>query len=1260
MIAALMSLIMLAAATDREAVDFTESGPDGCTMTIRVEPPSYRVYRDRWYPVVHGMTGTCLPGLPVLPAVTVYVPVPPDCDPEMEYDHSGRIQLDIPGPLLVTPVAVGSGLETEWEIPEAERGAALPEMVEVRTFQLAGTRVAAVTVHPFSGMDDGWIPSSIQVRLHWPRTGGSRSPDTPLLRVLCAGGLEYWPAGRTSDGPGPFWGRPWARMAISASGIYIVTGSQLEDAGVGIAGAPSRSLRVLTGPGLMFDLDDPAAEHQPVEVPVEVMDGGDGIFDESDSLKFFGRGLSRLDLEGEGATPRRTMHRYADHNVYWLTWGAEDGLRVDTVEALPDGSPQWGDSLRYDIWQEQDYLWVGGQDSLTGWVWTQLFEGIPSYFYFSTPSADGSGSVRFLMVPETGNNGPHEMTAELNGDVIGDTVWTTDDPREFLFDGLDLDPSMNLLKVTVDESPGKLYLDYMMADYSRRLDYAASRMLSFAGAVPGRYTLSLGGALSSSSLLDLSDPGNPVRIRGQLSGALLETSMDIDRSRCLWLEGEEGYRVPDSITSAEPGRIMGSVVEGEVAIVVADQLMEAAQPLETIYAGRGRTAAVVAAGEVYDEFGQGIRDPGAIRSFFRYTQDSWSQPAEALLLVGDGSYDPMMHVTSNPTLIPICLDLVSSAGTNIDDRYVIAHENGELPEVPVSRIPVSSAAELSGYLAKLMSYDGRQASGQWENRVILAADDEWGNYSVNEYDHTESCELLADTILPSRLDREKFYLIEFPWPPGTTPSGVHPEKPEARQAFIQELSEGCAGMIFFGHGSYGQLAHEKILVSSDVQVIDNGGRLPVMIFASCDLAHFDMSSAKCLAEDFLLIPGSGSVVSIGSTRESYSGQNEDLFAGYYYYQYGDDDLTVGESMWAAKVVYAPIQYYNSRLYVTLGDGGILPVGSSSEGCSFDVEGDSLYRGRMNTVYGEFTSGSSGFVRVTESGMQSSYSGLGSGSVDYLHYGSDVYQGLVSSDGTGFTVPFFMPVQADTGSYSRGSAVGLCSGGSQVAHREWIRVLDDGVHDQDSLPPEIEMWLEGHRGEDHPSVSGQTTIWGIISDPSGVCAMGAGAGRSVLLSLDSQGFDVSRYFQYRPDSYTTGELEYALPEMTEGEHRLILAAWDGMGNAGRDTLDFSVVQAPDELLSSVFAYPNPGAGQRCFSFEAAVSGTAGIKVYTVSGRCIWNETVICREGYNQVVWNGLDMDGDPPASGPYVYRVDLSTLNGSSASFTGILAVMNEE
>lgn len=1248
-----MSLLLCCAISDGEMVEFHTSGSEGCSFTVNIGRPEYRRYDDHWYPVIDGMANSFARDEFILPVHTVLVPVPPGSDPQMSFSVIGSRAVSPPQPLMVTPVPRGTGLNTEWTVPPASRDAVPEEIVSVRVFRLAGTRVAAVTVSPFAMMETGSIPTGVNVRLSWPSRDGGRPVDSPLLRGLCHSSLPCWPIRGTGGAVSPFWGRPWAKMGASVSGIYVVTGEELEEAGVAVSGTPSPTLRLFTGPGMQFDLEDPTAAHQLTELPIEVIDGGDGIFDGSDTLKFVALGLERFESSGDSLF--RVSHRFAESNVHWLTWGGENGLRMDTVAAMPDGSPQWGDSLQSHVWQEHDYFWVAGQETRTGWVWSQLFKNIPGFFYFSTPSADGSGTVTVSLIPEWRNNGPHSVELEFNDQVVADTTWTGSYEVIMTVEGLDLDPSMNLLKVTAVEEPDKLYIDYLAAEYPRRLSYAANRMLWFAEAVPGRYGFSLGGAGDRYCLLDLTDPLSPVRLEGESSGTMLNVSLDVDRASRFWMESSEGYRTPEFILPAQPGRIMGTGMEGDVAAVVADELMEAAAPLEAIYAARGLSLVMVGAGEVYDEFGQGLRDPGAIRSFFRYTQDVWSQPARALLLVGDGSFDPLMHVTSSPTLIPVFLLLSGENGDNMDDLYVTAHEEGLLPEVPVSRITASTPAELSAYLTKVMTYDGRQSPGQWENRILLAADDEWGNSLINEYDHTENCEQLADSIIPASLDRDKFYMIEYPWPPGTTPSGAHPEKPMARQSFIETLSRGCSSMIFFGHGSYGQLAHEKLLVSSDVYLVDNGPRQPVMIFASCDLGHFDMASANCLAEDFHLMPSSGSIVSIGATRYSFSGPNSNLFDAYYEVQYGPHGFSAGDALWAAKV-QIPAYYYNSRYYVLLGDGGIRPAHPSSSGCSFQVQGETLFRGRLNSVSGSFQNSSSGLVDVTESGSMTTYSGLGSGSTTYLRYGSSVYAGLVSGEGTDFEASFFLPLQADTGYYSRGSSVGISGGGSESAWREWTEVSDDGSYAADSLPPRIEMWLEGHREEDSPDVSGDLLLRALLTDSSGICTMGGGAGRSVLLSLDDQGFDISGYFAYHSDSHSSGEIEYPLPELVEGEHRLVMVAWDGMGNAGRDTLDFNVVQAPDHLLTDVFVYPNPGAGQRSFNFRSFSPGSASVRIYTVAGRCIWSRTLNCGAGYNQLLWNGLDMDNDPPASGAYIYRLEFTGEGGVTETVTDVLAV----
>ena len=1256
MLQLLLVLCTLNMRLQSDIVSIDYSGPTGCSFSVVIGEPEFHKYDEYWYPTIHGMGLSHTEGEYVIPVRTYFIPIPPGCEPVITCIPGDFQRVELPGPFMVTPVPTGSGLNTEWIIPAVTPSGIRGDYAELETMHIAGTTVAAVTVSPFASGDNSRIPSELNIRLEWPSRSGSREIDNPLLSALCLPSLIYWP-NSTTRASSPFWGLPWVRIAISSTGFYSVTGDEFAQAGCDVTGVPSSSLRMFAGPGTQFDIMDFGEEHSLSEIAIEVDDGGDGIFDQSDTLRFFAYDLNRYAFNEFDKEYERLHHRYATHNVYWLTWGAENGLRMDTLDATPDGSPEWGDSLLHSLWQEQDYIWAGGYEKSTGWVWSMLYENIPGYFYFSSSSVDGDGRLAISLISTS--NGDHDVSIQLNGDLIADTSFYGRGEEIFTFEGLTLDPSMNLLKLTTLNDPGTVYFNYFQADYPRRLSYAAGRLLRFIDIAQGRYNFSFGGAADSYSLLDISNPFDIKRLKGSIVGGLLNVSLEVGPGSELWLTGTDEYLSPDSLLPAEPGRIIGTGIQGDIAFVVADELLEAVEPLETIYGMRGLSAVTVTAGEVYDEFGQGLRDPGAIRSFFRYTQDSWDEPAQALVLVGDGSYDPLMHVTSTPTFIPAYIELTGVNGYNIDDFYVIAHDEGEYPETPLSRISVSSPSELAAYLSKLMLYELAEPSGQWTNRILLTADDDWNRFAENEYAHTSACEILADSILPKSLDRVKFYLIEYPWPPGTSTEGLHPEKPLAREDLVEELTSGYANMIYFGHGSYGQIAHEKLLISSDVQRINNEGRQPLMIFATCDVGHFDMISADCMAEEFALKAGGGSIASIAATRGTMSTTNTLLFSDYYAKLFSGDDLSAGTVLWLAKVSIGT-GYSYSRYYVFFGDGGVCPVFPSSEGCSFEVSGDSLNRGVINTVSGSLRNSSAAFLNISESGRETEYTCIGGSTIiSYLRYGSSVYQGLVTGAEGMFSVPFFMPVQADTGSFARGSAVGISNAFAEVAFREWVSVVDNGIYADDSLPPELELWIEGHRGEENPVLHRNAVLRASVSDSSGICSMGGGAGRSILMSLDSQGFDISRYFTYRPDSHTHGDIEYAIPELAEGPHRIILVVWDGMGNSTRDTLDFTITGLSAELLSSVFVYPNPGSGQRCFNFETATSGTAGIAVYTVSGRAIWRRTVSCGEGYNQIIWDGLDTDGDEPASGAYIFRIEFSDYEGASSSVTDVLAVIRQ-
>jgi hypothetical protein len=1230
-----------------------ESGSDGFAAILNTPAPYLEQAGEGYWPCAPGMSASLLEGDLIRPCYTFYVPLPPGASPSIQTDILSRASFE-PGRAYVqatVPVLSGAGLETVETYPSAPVSEGPGGCFEVETCEIAGTRIARVTFFPFVGRDFTSYVSRARIILSWGRAPGAAPLDSHLLSLICPEGVLWWPPRpRPDNGPGIFWGHPWARLVVSFNGCYSVTCEELERAGCEIEGSPAASLRMFTGPGRQFELQNPADEHQLVEMAIEVIDGGDGSFDSSDSLVFLGRTLNRYDAGNLGDI-LRLSHRYSISNVYWLTWGDEPGLRIQSREAAPDGSPQWGAAAPDRMRREEDWMWMPVRETRTGWVWTKLETAFSSYIGFYTPGVAGTADLELCLVYDS--SGTHRSLLFLGDVQLGDTLVGVGTGRSlFTVEDVSLAEGTNTLRIaTIGPSLGT-YFDYLDITWQRTLTQGSGRDILFPPAGAGRYTFAAGGLSGTPRFFDWTDPYAPVRLAGlQVAGSSASFSLDVGSGSRLFLADEASIRKPDSISSASPGRIIATLAGGDVAIVAGPGMLEGATIIEAACEARGLQAHAVSVREVYDEFGQGVKDPGAIRSFIRWMLDTWSPSPRMVILIGDGHYDPLRHITPEPDLVPAMIMLGGDEGMCSDDYYAITSPGSTAPELPMCRIPADSPSDLSIFISKELGYASGAADGGWANRLLVAADDEWGIFSQNERDHTLFAEMLADTIVPQSIDRVKFYMIEYPWPVGGR------EKPEAREAFVQALSEGCAAAVFIGHGSYGQIAHEKLFISSDIDRLTNGWRLPLLSFASCDVGRFEMTSTDCMAEDFVMRPSGGAIGTIAATRGTTSASNRALFTIFFENLYSDSVLP-GEALWAAKLLSQQHSYYN-KYYVFFGDGSLPLRSFDALAQPLAIDGGLFLRGRMNGVSAVFPEPATVLLEVGESGAWTDYTCLGGSILTYLKYGRPAFRGTFPVEDL-LDVSFFMPVQSDTGNLARAAADGLLMPGGNTAWNEWAVVSDSGGFAADSTGPAIEIWMEGHEGEDNPSVGSQPVLRARLSDPSGIAAFGGSAGRAILVNVDKAVFDATGDFSYTPGSSVAGELTFATPYLFEGPHSALVAAWDGMGNGSVDTLSFSVSAASGDLLSEVLVYPNPGEGQRCFSFRSDAPGTAEIAIYTVAGRKIWSGSFPCGGGYGQVLWNGLDMDGDPPASGPYVFRIGFASGDGRDDDYTGILAVIREE
>jgi hypothetical protein len=171
--------------------------------------------------------------------------------------------------------------------------------------------------------------------------------------------------------------------------------------------------------------------------------------------------------------------------------------------------------------------------------------------------------------------------------------------------------------------------------------------------------------------------------------------------------------------------------------------------------------------------------------------------------------------------------------------------------------------------------------------------------------------------------------------------------------------------------------------------------------------------------------------------------------------------------------------------------------------------------------------------------------------------------------------------------------------------------------------------------------------------------------NISLALDARSVTLSTA---TPDSLFTSlgmgtekaVVEYH-PSLSSGTHVLSVRVKDATGNYS-DSLATEItfrVETEAKLLN-VYNYPNPFASETYFTFDVAgesLPDEVHIKIYTIAGRLIQDIRVPQSDlsgGFNKILWNGKDRDGDSIANGIYFYKV-VSKVDGKNVEVIQKLA-----
>ncbi len=1173
----------------------------------------------------------------------------------------------------------------------------VPEHFTVITGVERGQRFMAVRIPAYSRRADGGYQMLTSFTLN--------VPDAPAAAHAMQS-TRTAAAAKVAATTTPLSAGTWYKIALPARGVYKIDYAFLQSLGIS-GNISSANIRLVGNGGAM--LYESNAVPRPLDLTenaIWVSDGGDGAFGGGDFFAFYAPGPVRWDKDSLNGRFVHTPHLYADSSYYFLSVDAGAGLRIADAPAVSNATTNVTSFDDYTA-HEVDLYNPGkfGKE----W-WGEAFgSGADAQQSrdFSFPLGNTVDTVRVRMSAASRSfiSGT-QMNATLNGKTIGakafgavpdaddaDPVdpWYIEQP--FVINAASANFHFTYSALQYDDVG---YLNYIELNWRRPLAFAGGNFAfrDWRSVAPGAVAAyNLSGATSTTQVWDITNPLQPRRMSGSLSGNTFSFRQDASAlHEFVALDGS------NFLTASAVGKVDNQNLHGadapQLVIVSHPDFLSAANRLADFHRQHdGMRVLVATTQQVYNEFSSGAQDIGGIRDMMRYyyltAGTDTSRMPRYLLLFGDASYDYKNRTNSNTNFVPTYESNESLNAGNayvVDDYYGFLDDNEDIGnvdtvntlELGIGRIPVATITDADAAVNKILVYSSKVSLGPWRiaNTYVGDNEDNAGTHLLDAEDANGvvSAELPYSNAFKIYLDNLTFV---------STPGGER--CPDANKGINDQIYKGTFLINYTGHGSTTTLAHERILTKEDFAQWKNINKLPIMVTATCDYARYDNPRQVSNGEGLIVKNDGGVIAMLTTTGPVYSNFNQEINRQYLeaqYTRYADGSWpTFGDAIRLGKnVTYKVAAGNGGRLinfyrFTLLGDPALQPAfpkhivrtdtikalgGAPTD--SMRALGAYTLTGHVEDIKGTLLSNFNGRAYVTIYDKPRVVNLVTKETQVYHSYKMQdniIFKGLTSVKNGRFACSFIAPKDMNY-EYGRGKvsyyAEDSTTDGAGLDTGIVVGGFQDGA-DGDNDAPVVKPFIGDTLFRDGGLTGSNTLLYVQLSDHSGINVSGNSVGHdltAVLDGNDANPFILNDYYQSEPNTYQRGHVSFPLTGLSEGAHTIKVKGWDVYNNSGEGTVHF-VVGGGGFSIHDLKNYPNPFTTETHFFFEHNHPGEvlkAQIWIYNTSGqmlRLLEQSFTPSGSHSNELIWDGTDSHGALLPSGIYPYRLMLTTEKGISGT-----------
>lgn len=546
------------------------------------------------------------------------------------------------------------------------------------------------------------------------------------------------------------------RLDVQTDGVYRLDGAWLASLAPDLTGRPVTDIFVAANG---------------VEIPIQVLDDGDGVVSAGDDVIFFGEGVHDDFLDPDDWE----AGDYTDIRPFYL--GVSTGTRA-RMSTARSGAPVSGfaplTSYEAVVHSEEDDLFLNSvpDDLATHWydepflLQTAPLRSLTLALPAAAPGGVATLKVRMLGELIGGNtSGLHRTRLSVNSlqvdeaDWDGVVVFTQGEdngavtfPASQLSDSTTVEVELPLTRLDggVPLTTDLVALDWVEVAYER-LFTAAGNTLLFT--VPNQdATITVDGLTSGDAMVyETTEASGGVVAPLHLAGAQvtgtgsfqvtfeLAAADGVGGSRSFAVMAGAGLQPAPDAVSVRPPTLDLSSGGADWLLIGPDDFLDLSpasglSSLVSLRQSQGLQTSVVPLAAVYDQFSFGVTEPQAIRDFIAWSLAQWSPAPAFVVLVGDASFDyknNFQHAVPRSILPTYMASKVSSPELtyfSMDNKYAAVLGADDVPDVLLGRLPVHDFTEAESLFTKLADYGAIAPGPAWTRRGLFLSDAESGGF----------------------------------------------------------------------------------------------------------------------------------------------------------------------------------------------------------------------------------------------------------------------------------------------------------------------------------------------------------------------------------------------------------------------------------------------------------------------------------------------------------------------------------------------------